>query len=831
MARSKEISTAKTKFFQPNYSKILNRTDKRFGLTVETYSGNRLDQSISSGLLCVDLILGNGGWLPGWHTIFGPEQGAKSTLSALGMHQAFKADIPVIQVWEYEKSFDPNYVRSFWDTNLPEFVFGRKRKSGLWEIEPRIRPYDEHTAEPFFDSLHMTLKNIPRKRKIHDQWYYIYDDTKENRGDLGNFVDKTLSKQMGKLCVPALDGRPQGFVWLDSYTAMLPENMDEEDNNNSIGKQARMFSENIKRVKGLITSRNVILNGVNQLRTNPMARYGCFQFETLIELADGSSQMIGQIAKRVDAGEEIWLRSYDIKKHIFVKKRVLRAFRNGKAERNEFLRVTTDNNRRMLVTPNHLVLNYETHRMVPVSSLRVGSVLMTHRKYRPFNADQKQFILGSLLGDGSINSCTDKRAVQFQFNHGNKQLPYLRWKHQLFGVYTRNRTIRPNGELCHIFSTRRIFDPYLVKMNEEYRLDLGFRSYSGLPEEIFRSLDARGIAVWFMDDGSYGGKYCKPFFNVKRLPRDVCARLCRLLEKVLHIPFLYLEGEGIKVKNPHDTQKFFDAIGPYMHPMFRYKVEVPGDNKMKIKDDYFSYTWNNQVGKSRRVACPTEVIAIEQYQIRARGQSHTKFDLEIEDTHTYIAAGCVVHNSPEYETSGQALRFFSDIRLKQSGCAVPSEYSNIGIKEKGNHISEDAYLSPDSEGSDLYRYLTVDVEKNKMGGAPKGTRIHQRIWVSDETGTARGFDPVFDVFQYLILTGQAKGNLKSFQIKMKDNPLYKRELSIIDLKGLIVGNVDAQKEVCKKLKVDRNPKLLEACRQQIRNGSAYRMFKGESVEE
>jgi hypothetical protein len=60
--------------FKFDYNNILDETAKKYALTIETYGGNRSEQSVSSGMLCTDLLLGNAGWLPGWHTSLGFEQ-------------------------------------------------------------------------------------------------------------------------------------------------------------------------------------------------------------------------------------------------------------------------------------------------------------------------------------------------------------------------------------------------------------------------------------------------------------------------------------------------------------------------------------------------------------------------------------------------------------------------------------------------------------------------------------------------------------------------------------------------------------------------------------
>ncbi len=49
---------------------------------------------------------------------------------------------------------------------------------------------------------------------------------------------------------------------------------------------------------------------------------------------------------------------------------------------------------------------------------------------------------------------------------------------------------------------------------------------------------------------------------------------------------------------------------------------------------------------------------------KAPNGRHThRFDIEIEGTHSYLADGVVVHNSPETTPGGRALKFYSSVRL------------------------------------------------------------------------------------------------------------------------------------------------------------------------
>lgn len=168
-----------------------------------------------------------------------------------------------------------NMLKTFGLDLTSEEVFGsRNTKTQKWEIKPIVRVYNEVIGEKFFDYLSRLERALPDKRLIKDQWYYSYEDTKANRKLLAGKYDVNYAKKMGSLLIEAEDGKLQALILVDSYPAMLPKKQDVDDPNSSIAVQARMFSDQLKRVKGRMRAKRIAVLGVNQLRKVPMAMYG-----------------------------------------------------------------------------------------------------------------------------------------------------------------------------------------------------------------------------------------------------------------------------------------------------------------------------------------------------------------------------------------------------------------------------------------------------------------------------------------------------------------------------------------------------------------------------
>lgn len=258
---------------------VLNSIEKKTGLG-STGMGGDGDTRMSTGLLMLDLIAG-GGITAGWYTSFGEEQSCKSTLAMSIASFAVTQDVPIIAYADFEGSTTPNYVQNILNTQgvkaTVEDVFGVKDRNGNFVKRPRIRYLPCDTAEQFFDYLAMLERTLPDKVFEGGQWWYVYENTNENRKRLssgGHEYDKKRFSKYNKFYVPAKDGSLQALLITDSYPAMLPERLDVDEPGAGLAAVARMFAEQLPRVKGKMRKKRIAVIGVNQLRDVPMARHG-----------------------------------------------------------------------------------------------------------------------------------------------------------------------------------------------------------------------------------------------------------------------------------------------------------------------------------------------------------------------------------------------------------------------------------------------------------------------------------------------------------------------------------------------------------------------------
>jgi len=98
------------------------------------------------------------------------------------------------------------------------------------------------------------------------------------------------------------------------------------------------------------------------------------------------------------------------------------------------------------------------------------------------------------------------------------------------------------------------------------------------------------------------------------------------------------------------------------------------------------FAWHSDVsdvrlaGRERLRAVPARVV--RRYE-KPRTRSTHRFDLEVEGSHTYLADGVVVHNSPETTPGGRALKFYASLRLDiRRMDAIKIGTESVGIHTK-----------------------------------------------------------------------------------------------------------------------------------------------------
>ena len=804
--RKAEQPEAEQPAFKPDYGAVLKEVSKKF----KTSSGSmsleaRLSCTVSTGLLSSDLMLGGGLVAGRWYTVFGGEGSAKSTHVAHIKIAAADLDVPVMQDLDYEGSSDPIYYEGIMEfyskmRKITDLYGLKDEASGEWIIQPRVDYQQVTVAEDFFNPAAALLRRIPDKVYVDGRWWYSWADDKYGRGMSKGQHSPAMLREYNRLMIEAENGLPQAIYFLDSYPAMYPDRLDEDDAGSGMAAVARAMAENIPKVLGKLRPKGVIIVGVNQLRQRPAVMYGCLHYDTPIHFVDGRIIPIGQVvAERIQG--EVW--SWNETTCELEPKQITAWHNNGVVPDGGWVTVNTqglDTDNGVVsatVTPNHEVLTNNGWK--EAGNLDATDMVLT--KYNSvLCGDRAAFIAGMVSGDCAIAS--DKRSLNSSLHLQDNENPeYVQWKLDNLGL---DYTKYPSTRGCI----------YVVHPSAEWTFiknELGARQPFNFVD-LFTSLS---LAILYMDDGHFRADRRSCTFSFKRFKNSKTE-----LDKVLKvfakfgIRCKYYISAGLVALDTEATDKLHRLICKYVPDCMQYKLlpTYRGNYIVGAADVSMSGT---TCAEAWAPVLSVHLAGKRNYRASVNHPTRGLYDITVEGNHNYLAGkstnGFIVHNSPEYEPGGETLKFASSVRVRQAARSVPHG--------KGPIEEEDSVLY--ERAKDQYRYIHMKAIKNKV--STPYLESWQRVWVNDGAGQAHGFDPVWDTFQFLKTTGQLGAGSTMKKLKIPALGLDK-PISWLDFKELVLLRGNDLKSVCRDLGITKPPKLRDMGFKQLDTGQAQRMF-------
>ena len=350
---------------------------------------------------------------------------------------------------------------------------------------------------------------------------------------------------------------------------------------------------------------------------------GCFDYETLICLADGTKQKIGYI---VNNKLKLDILSYNEEKNCVEIKPIINWFRNGTAKDWKKICVMGAHGQsyNLKCTPNHQILTIDGWKQA--KDITIKDFVMY---YQPtINEIQKQVLLGTLLGDSSISSDV------FMCGHSTKQITLLELKAKILGDFIARRDIRISGygsTMHRITSCRTPITHYLTDL-------CIINGKKTINQEWLAELTPLSLAFLYMDDGS-----CT--FNKKQEPRlrlslnnfsnSEVTLLKQWLSNIYNIESDVCDYKGSTlILSSKDTERFFSLIHPYIIEELQYKLPEKYRTGKSVWD---FYNFEN----IKQKLCGREVLKVEDFI----PNNMTKYDIEVQDNHTFLVNNLVVHNS------------------------------------------------------------------------------------------------------------------------------------------------------------------------------------------
>jgi hypothetical protein len=195
-------------------------------------------------------------------------------------------------------------------------------------------------------------------------------------------------------------------------------------------------------------------------------------------------------------------------------------------------------------------------------------------------SEQRAFLVGSLLGDGTMRIGEHAKNANFKVEQGLEQKELVFWKYEILKslVFTEPkisyRYDPVKGKYPKSWWFRTIRHPLLTEIYDLFYTRDGYRTGRKIvPKTIAHELTPAGLAVWVMDDGSYSQG--KIDISTYSFTLSEIKLLCSVLETKFRVTsnFYKDRDKGYRMYcNTAETKKLIKIISPYFIDSMKYKI-------------------------------------------------------------------------------------------------------------------------------------------------------------------------------------------------------------------------------------------------------------------
>lgn len=218
-----------------------------------------------------------------------------------------------------------------------------------------------------------------------------------------------------------------------------------------------------------------------------------------------------------------------------------------------------------------------------------GAGLISYKKNLVLTQEQKEVIIGTLLGDSTIRTSKCNYCIKFEQKY--TQIDYLNHLHEIFKPFVgtgpklrviKNAFHKDYGVSCWFRTYAHIKFKYYE--NRFYKTDEKGRRRKIVPRNIHQMLTPRALAYWFMDDGSFsfwGTLYC---LNTQSFTLSEQKNLVKALKSKFNLNFNVIKDRAYYrlALQEQDNKNFKQLIQPYIVPSFQYKLTNKTNEEFNI---------------------------------------------------------------------------------------------------------------------------------------------------------------------------------------------------------------------------------------------------------
>lgn len=193
------------------------------------------------------------------------------------------------------------------------------------------------------------------------------------------------------------------------------------------------------------------------------------------------------------------------------------------------------------------------------------------------NNEIKQLIIGSVLGDGYLEKLdgNPNKNSRLSIAHTKVQKEYCEFKHNILKKYDLAGKIAFNENIKSAkikigFGSEYRFKSKAHPIFTKYRNFFYLNNKKLINRQIVEQIDEFGIAIWFMDDGSYRGSgylLCTNCFT-----KEDCEYLINMLYYNFDIKSSYQNYDGSIYIWKESIKTFNKIVEPYIVDCMKYKL-------------------------------------------------------------------------------------------------------------------------------------------------------------------------------------------------------------------------------------------------------------------
>jgi LAGLIDADG DNA endonuclease family len=203
-------------------------------------------------------------------------------------------------------------------------------------------------------------------------------------------------------------------------------------------------------------------------------------------------------------------------------------------------------------------------------------VIEEHKKSLKLSDEQREALVGILLGDACLESRNGGRIHRVKVEQSAKHETYVRHLHALFGPWVlspphEKECKASNGTITTSWTFNTVSHPAFRFYAHQFYAD----GKKKVPRLIHRWLTPRGLAYWFMDDGSMKSSQSKGvIFNTHCFTKQEVDRLTAVLQKNFGLQArLRKQSDGWQIYvSGASFEAFLQLVQPFVIAEMQYKL-------------------------------------------------------------------------------------------------------------------------------------------------------------------------------------------------------------------------------------------------------------------